>query len=122
MCVRVCSQCVAEVKGVFAAVETALLMGNEVEVGKDFGCCETPIKPEDKMELLQSLADIFMGTVQYNEEGVTFSIAELCHIMTNKSEQNEQKEEAYDRLVKLVAVTYLDLILCGILKMCCLML
>ncbi|XP_059371171.1 thymus-specific serine protease [Carassius carassius] len=95
-------KCVAEVKGVFAAVEAALLMGNEVEVGKDFGCCETPFKPEDKIELLQSLADIFMGTVQYNEEGVAFSIAELCDIMTNKSEQNKQKEEAYDRLVKLV--------------------
>lgn len=108
MCV--CPQCVAEVKGVFAAVEAALLIGNEVEVGKDFGCCETPFKPEDKMELLRSLADIFMGTVQYNEEGVVFSIAELCGIMTNKSEENEQKEEAYDRLVKLVAVTFLDLI------------
>ncbi len=82
MCV--CPQCVAEVKGVFAAVEAALLMGNEVEVGKDFGCCETPFKPEDKMELLRSLADIFMGTVQYNEEGVVFSIAELCGIMTNR--------------------------------------
>uniref|UniRef100_A0A671SXE4 Thymus-specific serine protease n=1 Tax=Sinocyclocheilus anshuiensis TaxID=1608454 RepID=A0A671SXE4_9TELE len=104
-------KCVAEVKGVFAAVEAALLTGNEVEVGKDFGCCETPFKPEDKMELLQSLADIFMGTVQYNEEGVAFSIAELCDIMTNKSEQNKQKEEAYERLVKLAAVTFLNLIL-----------
>ncbi|KAL0173777.1 hypothetical protein M9458_029745, partial [Cirrhinus mrigala] len=92
-----------EVKGVFAAVEAALLMGNEAEVGKDFGCCETPFKPEDKAELLQSLADIFMGTVQYNEEGVAFSIVELCDIMTNKSEQNGQKQEAYDRLVKLAA-------------------
>uniref|UniRef100_A0A8C1QUB5 Thymus-specific serine protease n=1 Tax=Cyprinus carpio TaxID=7962 RepID=A0A8C1QUB5_CYPCA len=95
-------QCVAEVKGAFAAVEAALLMGNEVEVGKDFGCCETPFKAEDKMELLQSLADVFMGTVQYNEEGVAFSIEELCDIMTNKSEQNKQKEEPYDRLVKLM--------------------
>lgn len=115
MCVCVCvlTQCVAEVKAVFAAVEAALLMGNETEVGKDFGCCETPLKPEDKAELLQSLADIFMGTVQYNEEGVAFSIAELCDIMTNKSEACEQ-EAAYDRLVKIVAVTFLHLILCGI--------
>ncbi|XP_067306163.1 thymus-specific serine protease [Pseudorasbora parva] len=97
-------RCVEEVKGVFAAVEAALLMGNETEVGKDFGCCETPLKPEDKTELLQSLADIFMGTVQYNEEGVAFTIAELCNVMTNKSEAYEQKEEAYDRLVKIVAM------------------
>lgn len=93
-------------------------MGNEVEVGKDFGCCETPFKAEDKMELLQSLADVFMGTVQYNEEGVAFSIEELCDIMTNKSEQNIQKEEPYDRLVKLAAVTFLSLILSAILKIC----
>ncbi|XP_039510188.1 thymus-specific serine protease-like [Pimephales promelas] len=103
-------KCVAEVKGVFAAVEAALLMGNETQVGKDFGCCETPLKAEDKTELLQSLADIFMGTVQYNEEGVAFSIAELCDIMTNKSEE----KEAYDRLFKIVAVT--NLFLCGFLK------
>ncbi|XP_073780478.1 thymus-specific serine protease [Danio rerio] len=92
-------KCVAEVKGAFAAVEAALLMGNETEVGKEFGCCETPLKLEDKTELLHSLADVFMGTVQYNEQGVAFSIAELCDIMTNKS---DPREEAYDRLVKLV--------------------
>ncbi|KAK7172248.1 hypothetical protein R3I93_004533 [Phoxinus phoxinus] len=97
-------KCASAVKGVFAAVEAALLMGNETEVGKDFGCCETPQKPEDKAELLQSLADIFMGTVQCNEEGVAFSIAELCDVMTNQSEACERKEEAYDRLVKIVAM------------------
>ncbi|XP_051534522.1 thymus-specific serine protease [Myxocyprinus asiaticus] len=96
-------KCVAEVKQAFAAVEAGLLMGNEMEVGKDFGSCETPVKPDDKTELMQSLADVFMGSVQYNEQGVVFSIAELCDIMTNKSEAHKQ-EEPYDRLVQLVAM------------------
>ncbi|KAI7800555.1 thymus-specific serine protease [Triplophysa rosa] len=95
-------KCLTEVREAFAAVEAALLMGNEIQLAKDFGCCETPIEPQDKTELMQSLADIFMGTVQYNEEGVAFNIEELCHIMTNKSEAYNQKEEAYDRLIKLV--------------------
>lgn len=57
-----------------------------------------------KIELMQSLADIFMGTVQYNEEGVLMSIHEVCDVMTNRSEAYEEEMEAYNRLVKLAQV------------------
>lgn len=50
---------------------------------------------------MQNLADIVMGTVQYNEEGVLMSIKELCSVMT--SDQNSLTE-AYNRLVKLAQV------------------
>lgn len=53
---------------------------------------------------MQNLADIFMGTVQYNEEGVLLSINEVCGVMTNKSEAYEGELEAYSRLVKLAQV------------------
>ncbi len=53
---------------------------------------------------MQNLADIIMGTVQYNEEGVLMSIDELCGVMTNKSEAYEEEMEAYNRLVKLAQV------------------
>lgn len=53
---------------------------------------------------MQNLADIVMGTVQYNEEGVLMSISELCGVMTNKSEAYEEEMEAYGRLVKLAQV------------------
>nr|XP_055051605.1 thymus-specific serine protease [Misgurnus anguillicaudatus] len=96
-------KCLTEVREAFAAVEAALLMGNEIEVGRDFGCCESPVKAEDKIELVQSLAGVFMGTVQYNEEGLEFNVVELCDIMTNKSEAYKQ-EEPYDRLIKLMAM------------------
>lgn len=53
---------------------------------------------------MQNLADIVMGTVQYNEEGVLMSINELCGIMTNSSEEFQDELEAYNRLVKLSEV------------------
>lgn len=53
---------------------------------------------------MESLADIFMGAVQYNEEGVLMSINELCGIMTNNSQEYQDGMEAYNRLVKLSQV------------------
>ncbi|KAJ8414530.1 hypothetical protein AAFF_G00037320 [Aldrovandia affinis] len=97
-------KCVDSVWEAFAAVEAALLGGNETEAGKDFFTCEPLDEPEDQTELIQGLADIIMGTVQYNLEGGPLTIAELCTIMTNKSEALEEEEEAYDRLIKLVKI------------------
>ncbi|XP_026877516.2 thymus-specific serine protease [Electrophorus electricus] len=88
----------------FRAVEAVLQGGNVAKVGTDFACCEPPTSPEDQAELMQSLADIFMGSVQYNEEGVSLTIARLCDLMTNQDEAGVQDEEAYSRLVKLVEV------------------
>ncbi|XP_070685910.1 thymus-specific serine protease [Pempheris klunzingeri] len=95
-------KCLAGVREAFAAVESALMGGNASQVAVDFGCCQTPEELDDQIELMQSLADIAMGTVQYNEEGVLMSIKELCAVMTSKSEAYEEKEtEAYSRLIKL---------------------
>lgn len=59
-----------------------------------------------QMELMQNLADIIMGSVQYNEEGVLMSIKELCGVMTETSHNatQEAEMEAYHRLVKLSQV------------------
>lgn len=53
---------------------------------------------------MQNLADIVMGTVQYNEEGVLMSIKELCSVMTNNSLTYDGETEAYNRLVELAQV------------------
>ncbi|XP_066512259.1 thymus-specific serine protease-like [Hoplias malabaricus] len=92
-------KCVEAVREAFSVVEAALFGGNETRVGKDFDCCETPKSPEDRTELLQVLADIFLGTVQYNEEVGPLTVAYLCDIMTNQSD-----EGAYRRLVKLTKI------------------
>ncbi|XP_062843300.1 thymus-specific serine protease [Trichomycterus rosablanca] len=94
-------KCESSVRKAFAVLETALLGGNETQVVRDFACCELPKIPEDRLELVQSLADIFMGSVQYNEEGVMLTIAQICDVMTNQSQEQEEEGEAYDRLVKL---------------------
>lgn len=54
---------------------------------------------------MQNLADIMMGTVQYNEEGVLMSIKELCSVMTSNSlTYDGETEDPYKRLVKLAQV------------------
>lgn len=97
-------KCVGDIWEAFAAVEAALFAGNATEVGKDFGCCEIPEDLEDQIELMQSLADIVMGTVEYNEEGGILTIEEMCKIMTNETETYDSETEAYDRLIKLVQI------------------
>ncbi|XP_041796642.1 thymus-specific serine protease [Chelmon rostratus] len=97
-------KCLAGVREAFAAVEAALMGGNASQVAEDFGCCQIPKDLDDQIELMQNLADIFMGTVQYNEEGVLMSINDICAVMTNKSETHVVEVEAYNRLVKLAQV------------------
>ncbi|KAI3354518.1 hypothetical protein L3Q82_019032, partial [Scortum barcoo] len=99
-------KCLAGVREAFAAVETALMVGNTSQLAADFGCCQIPKDLDDQIELMQSLADIVMGTVQYNEEGVLMSISELCGVMTNESEASKGEMEGYSRLVKLAQIYY----------------
>ncbi|XP_028275788.1 thymus-specific serine protease [Parambassis ranga] len=94
-------KCQAKVREAFAAVEAALMSGNTSQVAKDFDCCQIPSAADDQAELMQNLADIFMGTVQYNEEGVLMSINELCGVMTNTSEEYDKAMEGYNSLIKL---------------------
>ncbi|XP_036932963.1 thymus-specific serine protease [Acanthopagrus latus] len=97
-------KCLAGVQEAFAVVEAALIGGNVSRVAVDFSCCQIPKELDDKIELMQSLADIFMGAVQYNEEGVLMSVKEICGVMTNGSEAHEAEMEAYNRLVKLAQI------------------
>lgn len=55
---------------------------------------------------MQELAGIFMGAVQYNEEGVFMSISDLCDVMTSKNGTCQKAADAYNRLVKLAQVFY----------------
>lgn len=57
-----------------------------------------------QIELMQNLADIFMGAVQYNEEGFFMSISDLCEVMTCENGTNEKGQNAYNSLVKLAQV------------------
>ncbi|CAG6006884.1 unnamed protein product, partial [Menidia menidia] len=94
-------KCLAKVQEAFNVVEAALIGGNFSQVAKDFSCCQIPKNLDDQIELMQNLADILMGTVQYNEESVLMSISDLCGVMTNISEKHEGRMGAYNRLVKL---------------------
>ncbi|XP_076137972.1 thymus-specific serine protease [Alosa pseudoharengus] len=98
------AKCVGDVWEAFAAVEAALMGGNETQVGKDFSCCDTPSSLDDQIELLSSLGDLIATTVELNDIEGGMSIEELCTLMTNQSEQYEEETEAYDRLVNLMDI------------------
>lgn len=53
---------------------------------------------------MQNLADVFMGAVQYNEEGVFMSVGDICEVMTRKNGTYEKEWDAYNSLVKLAQV------------------
>nr|XP_040058935.1 thymus-specific serine protease isoform X2 [Gasterosteus aculeatus aculeatus] len=96
-------KCLVAVRDAFAAA-AALMGGNASRAAADFGCCQTPKNLDDQIELMQNLADIIMGTVQYNEEGVLMSINELCGVMTNTSEAKVEEMRPYNRLVRLAKI------------------
>ncbi|KAM8902571.1 thymus-specific serine protease isoform 3-T3 [Spinachia spinachia] len=96
-------KCLAAVREAFAAAQV-LMGGNASRVAADFGCCQMPKNLEDQMELMQNLADIVTGTVQYNEAGGLMSINELCVVMTNTSEAMAEETRPYNRLVKLAHI------------------
>ncbi|KAJ7990179.1 hypothetical protein DPEC_G00297630 [Dallia pectoralis] len=95
------NKCVSHIREAFASVESALFAGNVTGVARDFECCQPPVDTEDQAELMQTLADIFMGTVQYNEEVGVMTIEKLCDIMTNVTAAHKKETKAYERLVKL---------------------
>ncbi|KAF3693079.1 Thymus-specific serine protease [Channa argus] len=109
-------KCLAAVREAFSTVEVALIGGNVSQLALDFGCCQVPKDSDDQVsamdfmsvsiliELMESLADIFMGAVQYNEEGVFMSIKELCGVMTNNGSTYDGEVGAYNRLVELAQI------------------
>ncbi|KAK2912800.1 thymus-specific serine protease [Channa argus] len=97
-------KCLAAVREAFSTVEVALIGGNVSQLALDFGCCQVPKDSDDQIELMESLADIFMGAVQYNEEGVFMSIKELCGVMTNNGSTYDGEVGAYNRLVELAQI------------------
>ncbi|KAK6470690.1 thymus-specific serine protease [Huso huso] len=87
-------KCRQAVSAGFRAVDAKLKAGNLSELQKDFLSCGSLVLPEDQSELVSNLADIFMGTVQYNHEGAGYDIAAVCDIMVGGGEG----ESSYTRL------------------------
>lgn len=76
--------CHEAVAGAFAAVDQRLAVGRLAELEKDFRSCGPLAEAGDREELAGNLADIFMGAVQYNDEGFAGgTVAKLCRIMTD---------------------------------------
>nr|XP_032651508.1 thymus-specific serine protease [Chelonoidis abingdonii] len=78
------AQCREAVAKAFSAVDQRLHAGRLAELEKDFRSCGPLTEPDDRGELASNLADIFMGAVQYNDEGFQGgTVAKLCSIMND---------------------------------------
>ena len=52
------------------------------QLAADFGSCQPISSKEDIFQFASNLADVFMGTVQYNNEMPGRNVASLCKNMT----------------------------------------
>uniref|UniRef100_UPI00358EA12B thymus-specific serine protease-like n=1 Tax=Myxine glutinosa TaxID=7769 RepID=UPI00358EA12B len=80
-------ECLANVRSAFSTLGAALEKGMPFvkHVAKDFKTCTIPNSLRDKGQLVASLADIFMGAVQYNGELAGINVADLCSTMVNST-------------------------------------
>ncbi|XP_030044867.1 thymus-specific serine protease, partial [Microcaecilia unicolor] len=78
-------KCLDAVAESFRTVDQMLQAGNISQLEKDFYSCEALQGIEDYTEFVGNLADIFMGTVQYNGEISSRNIGSICETMTNAS-------------------------------------
>ncbi|XP_029475256.1 thymus-specific serine protease-like isoform X2 [Rhinatrema bivittatum] len=79
------SKCLDAVVDSFHTVDGMLQAGRTSQLEKDFCSCQALQGSEDYGEFASNLADIFMGTVQYNGEMPGRDIRAVCDIMTNAS-------------------------------------
>ncbi|KAG8547762.1 hypothetical protein GDO81_027608 [Engystomops pustulosus] len=96
------TKCLDRVKESFRIVDSMLHPGNVSILEKDFSSCSPLRAPEDYVEFVNNLADIFMGAVQYNMESPGSDVRKICEHMVNA-------ESAYEGL-KIVNSMYMDFI------------
>ncbi|XP_078389407.1 thymus-specific serine protease [Cetorhinus maximus] len=89
-------KCRAAVAQAFSTLDRILARGNTSGLEADFRSCQKLNGNDDRGEFAGNLADIVMGTVQYNEEEAGCNIANLCQVMTD-----ENLGSAYQRLTVL---------------------
>ncbi|XP_067875185.1 thymus-specific serine protease [Heterodontus francisci] len=77
-------KCRAAVAQAFSQLDRILERGNASWLEADFKSCQKLSGSDDYAELASNLADVVMGTVQYNKEALA-DIATLCQVMTNRS-------------------------------------
>ncbi|KAH0631521.1 hypothetical protein JD844_005874, partial [Phrynosoma platyrhinos] len=88
-------QCLDAIAEAFAAVEKLVLAGQLEKLEKDFHSCMPLQGHNDSIELLISMADLFMFIVQYNNEGENMvNVSSICKTMTDR-----RIGSAYERLV-----------------------
>ncbi|XP_078064164.1 thymus-specific serine protease, partial [Mustelus asterias] len=78
-------KCRSAVAQAFSRLDQILAGGNTSGLEADFRSCQKLQGNADRGEFAGNLADIVMGTVQYNNEMAGNNIANLCQVMTNQS-------------------------------------
>ncbi|XP_018411518.1 PREDICTED: thymus-specific serine protease-like [Nanorana parkeri] len=82
-------KCLDKVKESFRVVESLLTEKSVTQLEKDFFSCAALHPPEDYMEFVSNLADIFMGAVQYNNESPGSDVRKICERMISASSAYE---------------------------------
>ncbi|XP_051900016.1 thymus-specific serine protease [Pristis pectinata] len=78
-------KCRDAVAQAFSQLDQVLVRGETSRLESDFSSCQSLNGTGDYGELASNLADIVMGTVQYNLEEPGNDIADLCRVMTDQN-------------------------------------
>ncbi|XP_063793920.1 thymus-specific serine protease [Pseudophryne corroboree] len=96
------TKCLDKVRDAFRIVDRLLQTGNVTQLEKDFFSCAPLRAPDDYIEFVSNLADIFMGAVQYNKETAGSDVQKVCGSMITA-------DSAYEGL-KSVNMMYMNFI------------
>jgi hypothetical protein len=85
-------QCVLHIKEAFKTLDMKLQNLDYESVARDFKSCKPLANKLDVFQLVSNLADIFMSSVQYDGDGPSYSIGNVCAMMTKAG-------DPYDNLI-----------------------
>jgi len=90
-------KCAQAVRSAFKVVDVMMAAGNWSQLSTDFQSCLPLSLGLDAFQFVSNLADVFMSTVQYNNEAPSFNVENICEVMLVPG-------DVYRNLIKIVYV------------------
>ena len=85
-------------RAAFKIVDGMIAAGNWSQLSLDFHSCQPLSAGLDAFLFVSNLADVFMGTVQYNDESPSFSVETICKMILTPG-------DVYKNLIQIVTAS-----------------
>lgn len=102
-------KCADKVRQAFRTVDDLLKKGNLTKLSADFLSCKPIQTDDDIFQFASNLADVFMGTVQYNDElPGSLDIKSVCEIMTQDADDYQNLMTLNQKFLQMTQQTCSD--------------